>query len=529
MAGTVPLLRFALRRDRFRLPGWLLGLTALTVVAAVNLDALYPEAADRAAAARTMDTPATIAMSGPRHYLTDYNPGSMTAHEVLSVLGVLLGLMSVLTVVRHTRAEEEANRAELVRAGTVGRHAMTTAALLVACGANLALALLLAVSLAGLGLPGVTLAGALLFGLACASVGIVLAAVAVVTTQLTAHARGASGMAFAVLGLAYALRAAGDVGDAALSWMSPIGWAQRSYPFVDDRWWPLLLATGCALALTALGYLLSTRRDVGAGIRATRGGRTRAGRALATPLGSALRFQRGLLLGFCVATFLLGAMYGAVLGDVDRMLDDMEDIREAIAGYGGTIEDAFASMIMIVVAVVATVCAVLGALRPRVEEDAGRAEPLLATSLSRPRWAGAHLAVALLGGTLALVLGGLGCGVAGAVTTGDAALVGRLAGAALGYAPALWVTAGLAVALYGWLPRATGLVWVLPPYAFVVGYLGEILRLPDWAKNLSPFGHVPRLPAESLTWTPLLLLTALAAALVACGLLGLRARDLRTT
>ncbi len=37
----------------------------------------------------------------------------------------------------------------------------------------------------------------------------------------------------------------------------------------------------------------------------------------------------------------------------------------------------------------------MAALRPRTEENAGRAEPLLATGLSRNHWLGSHLAIAL--------------------------------------------------------------------------------------------------------------------------------------
>ena len=44
--------------------------------------------------------------------------------------------MSILLVVRHTRADEETGRAELVGAGVVGRHAPLAAALVVAAIAD---------------------------------------------------------------------------------------------------------------------------------------------------------------------------------------------------------------------------------------------------------------------------------------------------------------------------------------------------------------------------------------------------------
>jgi ABC-2 type transport system permease protein len=44
-------------------------------------------------------------------------------------------------------------------------------------------------------------------------------------------------------------------------------------------------------------------------------------------------------------------------------------------------------------------------------------------------------------------------------------------------------------------------------------------------EDLSPYAHVPALPADDLAAGPLLVLTAIAAALVALGLAGYRRRD----
>jgi ABC-2 type transport system permease protein len=136
--------------------------------------------------------------------------------------------------------------------------------------------------------------------------------------------------------------------------------------------------------------------------------------------------------------------------------------------------------------------------------------------------------VTLVGGTVTLALAGLGFGTAGAASTGDGGLVLSLTGAALAYAPALWVTTGVAAVLFGWLPRATAAAWLVPVYAFLVGYLGQILQFPDWMNDLSPFGHVPQLPAKEMDWTPMAVLTAIAAVLIAAGLAGFRRRDLET-
>ncbi|MFD3917696.1 ABC transporter permease [Streptomyces sp. NPDC058595] len=528
-AGTGTLMRFGLRRDRVRIPVWVAALTLGTMSTVTEFKTLYSTAEERASAVSSMDSPAALAMTGPRHYLTDYTIGSMTGHQLIGFMAVLVGLMSVLIVTRHTRDEEETSRAELVRSTVVGHHAQLASALGVAAVANLALAALLALGVLSAGVEGIATGEALLYGLTLAAIGLVFAGVAAITAQVTAHTRGASGMALAVIGAAYALRASGDVGNDALSWLSPIGWGQRTYVFVDNRWWPLLLCLALAALTAATGFVLSTRRDVGAGLRSSRLGRRTASEALARPLGFALRLHRGTLLGFGAGLFLMGVMYGSILGEAADMVKDIEQIQEALEKIGGaSVAESFASMIMVVIAVVAAVYVVMATLRPRAEESAGRAEPLLATGLSRNRWVGSHVAVALAGGTALLLVAGLGFGVSGAASVGDGGLVLELAGAALAYAPALWVTAGVTVVLFGWFPRAATAAWIVPVYAFLVGYLGSILQFPDWMNNLSPFGHVPRLPAAGMSWTPVLVLTAVAAGLILLGLAGFRRRDLET-
>ncbi|MEV8332962.1 ABC transporter permease [Streptomyces niveus] len=528
-AGTGTLIRFGLRRDRVRIPVWILALSLGTLATAGEFTTLYSTAKERATAVSSMDSPAALAMTGPRHYLDDYNIGAMMGHQLLGFMAVLVGLMSVLIVTRHTRNEEETGRAELVRSTVVGHHAHLASALVVATVANLALAALLTLSVLSTGVEGIGTGEALLYGLAHAAVGLVFAGVAAVTVQITAHTRGASGMALAVIGVAYVLRASGDVGNDALSWLSPIGWAQRTYVFVDNRWWPLLLCLALAALTAAAGFVLSTRRDVGAGLRSARLGRRTASDALTRPIGFALRLHRATLLGFAAGLFVMGVMYGSILGEAADMMKDIEQVQEALAKIGGaSVAESFASMVMVVVAVVAAVYVVMATLRPRAEESAGRAEPLLATGLSRDRWVGSHVAVALAGGTALLLVAGLGFGLAGAASVGDGGLVLRLVGAALAYAPGLWVTVGVAVALFGWYPRAGAAAWIVPVYAFLVGYLGSILQFPDWMNDLSPFGHVPKLPAADMSWPPLLVLTAVAAGLIWLGLAGFRRRDLET-
>ena len=101
----------------------------------------------------------------------------------------------------------------------------------------------------------------------------------------------------------------------------------------------------------------------------------------------------------------------------------------------------------------------------------------------------------------------------------------RLLGAALAQAPAAWVLAGLALALFGALPRGTAAAWAVLAIALALVELGPLADLPQALIDISPFAHSPQLPGGSIDAAPLAL-TALAAALGAAGLAALRRRDI---
>ncbi|MGH3096065.1 MAG: ABC transporter permease [Streptosporangiales bacterium] len=530
LAGTGTLIRFILRRDRVRIPVWVAALTLATVSTATSFPGLYKTAAERQArAALLQDNPTGIAFTGPGYGVEHYTFGAMLANEMLGFIAVFAALMSVLLVVRHTRTEEETGRTELVRATVTGRHAHLAAALTVVCGVNVVLGLLIALALGGSGVASLTWVGSLAFGAAVASVGVVFAGIAAIAAQLTEHARTAAGMAGLVIGVAFVLRAVGDIGDGVASWISPIGWAQATRAYVDERWWPLGLAAVVAVAFAVAAVMLSARRDAGVGMLAQRPGPARASAVLGRSLGLALRLQRGALIGWATALFAFGAVYGSLIDALEKFINDNAAIRQAIGGQGGSAVDSFLALIIGMLAAVSAIYAVQSVSRLRTEEAAGRVEALWGTALSRIRWVAGHLAVAGIGSALVLALTGLGLGASAAVAGGDPDLLPTMLGAALAYVPAVWLTVGVTVALAGLLPRLVTLAWAVPVYALIVGMFGGLLQFPDWAIDLSPFEQVPQLPGAELTWTPLIALTGIAVALTALGLLGYRRRDLQVS
>jgi ABC-2 type transport system permease protein len=89
----------------------------------------------------------------------------------------------------------------------------------------------------------------------------------------------------------------------------------------------------------------------------------------------------------------------------------------------------------------------------------------------------------------------------------------------------VWVVAGIAVALFGLLPRRVTVAWGFFGGFVLLGQLGPVLKLSPWVQDLSPFAHVPHVPGGTFTVMPLAGLTAAAVLLTASGLAGLRRRD----
>ncbi|MBM2620261.1 ABC transporter permease [Actinoplanes sp. LDG1-06] len=517
------LLRFMLRRERATLPWWLLGATLLVLVQSTQSQSLYGSAEDLAQLRATIGgNTAVIAMSGPTELLTTI--GGEVVFEIFAFLSIVVVLMNMFLVGRQTRADEETGRAELIRSTQVGRHAPLASALGLAALADLAVGVLVFAVAVGTGLP---VAGSALFGTAITAVGLTFAALTAVAAQIFENVRTAYGSVAAVLGAAFALRAAGDTGNGVLSWLSPIGWGQRTFPYAGDRWWPLLLPLVTTSVMVALAMVLLERRDFGAGLIPSRPGPPSASRALGNAYGLAWRLQRGALVGWASGLALLGVAYGSIGNSIEQYVRDNPEFADFLPGGAESVLDSYLALTVSVSALLAAAYGVTSVLRVRAEETSGRAEPVLATATSRLTWLAAQLSVALAGTVVALLAIGIGEGVAYALTVSDADQVPRPIGIALTYVPAVWLVVAVAVLAVGWLPRpAAAVAWVVVGYCAVVTLFANSFDLPEWAQRASPFTHTPQVPVESLTALPLLAVTLVAAAFLATGYVGFRRRDI---
>ena len=529
-AGTGQLARLAFRRDIVILPACVFWIAALLAITARDLAALYPTAAmRRAVAASAGQNPALRFLLGR---LNGTSVGAFVAAR-WGVWGPAFAiLLAILIVIRHTRADEEAGRLELVGSAAVGRRAPLTAALLAAVTANVALALLTCLWLSVLRLP---LAGSAALALSIAGCGLTFAGVAAVGAQLAVTARGARGIAIAVLGASFALRAVGDSGPSGLSWLSwlsPLGWVELTRPFgsAGERWPVLVLPLAASAALVAAAFALAARRDHGAGLLPGRPGRPAASAVLRGPAGLAWRLQRSVLAAWLTGYVLVFAACGAAATGVGSILGASTTLRSYLLkeGYQATVIHAYLSGLMLLASLAAAVYATSTVLRLRTEETENLADPLLATATGRIRWGLSHICVAAFGACLLLITAGVSVGLGYGIATGSGSTqVPAMLGAALARLPAVLVLAGVAVLLFGLLPwESVALAWSTLALAGVIAVFGPPLQWPAWMMDISPFTQTPKLPGGTVSAEPLAWLCGIAVALGVTGLAGLRGRDI---
>jgi ABC-2 type transport system permease protein len=524
-ARTGTLIRLELRLDRVRLPVWVGACGFGLVASAAGFDRLYPAGFQREVLAHSVTAnPGLRALTGP--IFNASSTGGLVAWRLTGMITVALALLNLLLVVRHTRAEEESGRAELVGAASVGRLAQLTSALLVTLGTDAAFAALVTLGLINRHQP---VAGSAALGLTIAATAWVFAGVAAVAAQVAQTARGASGAAGLALGLAFLLRAAGDVSGGQLSWLSPIGWAQQTRPYAHERWWVPVLSTAVGTALVAAAFVLVHRRDLGAGLVHRDTGAAAASASLAGPVGLSWRLHRGVLVGWSAGFAAIGLALGTVAKDVGDLVNDSPQLAQVLRRLGGgvNIVDTYLNSVFALMALVLAGYGIQAVLRIRTEEVSLRAESVLAGEVSRWRFGLSHAIFAAVGPVAIMLVAGLSVGLVYGLRIHDVAgQVPRLLIAGLAQVPAVWVLAGLALALVGLMPRASAASWAALGGCLVIGEIGAILQLPHWMINLSPFTHSPQPPAHPIAPGPVIFLTAIALVFGAAGLVGLRRRDI---
>ncbi|MBO9577962.1 MAG: polyketide antibiotic transporter [Microbacteriaceae bacterium] len=503
----------AIRRDRVTLPLWILGTAALGAFAVAASEDTYGDEAEREQVLSLAIASRAILVFRGTPNGAEFAP--FVFFLIFTSLAVMAGLMSTFLAVRHTRADEERGRAELLGATRAGRVLPAAVALVHGLVANVLLGALTALGLLASGLPA---DGSLVAGLALAAVGVAFLGIGLAAAELVATSRGANTIGVVAVLAAYVLRGIGDaagtpsedlqhLAPAWPSFLSPIGYGQFTGAYAQNDLRPLLVPVAFAALLVAGAFVVRAFRDQGASLLPDRQGRATAGPVLSSSLGLVWRLSVSTLVAWSAGALLTGLLASSLTALIDQLTGTegvpavLEALRSALGGTA-TIEQAFVAVFFSIGGILASCCAVQIGIRARQEESRGTAETVLATPVGRVRWlaeywlVGAIVIVVVLGAAL---LGGL----LGAARSADAAaLMPVVVQAAVAQLPAALVFLGVALLLVAWLPvAAVGLSWGLVGVLSVLGVFGPLLQAPEWVTGLSPFTHTPVAAGADTDWS----------------------------
>jgi ABC-2 type transport system permease protein len=523
--GIEKLVRLNIRRDWKLLLAWALVLILYLIVVITSFIDLYttPQMITQFAA-ETNSTIAEVALVGK---ILSPTLGALIAWKSSFYMYIIGGLASLLAVIKYTRTEEDAGRRELVSSMAVGKYAGLMAALIVAFGVNLVIAVIALVVLLGFGIP---LEGSIAFALSIAAIGCFFASVGGVAAQVCGSTGPARAFAGGILALAFMVRMVADGASISwLSWVTPAGWMEQVQPYAGNNWWIFALFIVATVVLTGVCFMISSRRDLGTGLMPQRSGPATASPGLRSPLALAWRLQRGMLFGFTIAFIVGGILIGSIAKAAADQMASNQQFMDMITRISGNAPagDSFFMIFLVVLGYVATIYAILAALKMQSEENDLHAETILATPVSRLQWATSHLAIMLVGTAVILTVFGLVAGITYGVSMGNVGNeLPRVLLASLSYLPAIWIIAGIAVALFGLLPRLTIVSWGALVICLLVEVAGDVKLAGGSLLDISPFTHVPKILAGDGSVLPMAVLIILAAVLIAAGLIGFQSRDI---
>ncbi|MCU1402279.1 MAG: hypothetical protein JWM70_603 [Microbacteriaceae bacterium] len=538
MNGIGTLLRMRLRLDRWQLFSWVVGIGLVMLLTVVAVGREYSTDTEREAVLRlALTNPALLALRG-----APQNPssGAFLAFQILAFMAMLAALMNTFLAVRHSRADEESGRAELISATSAGRVSPTIATAIEGTIANILVTVVVTLVLLGNGLDP---AGSTLFGLGVGGTGLAFLGVGLLSSQVFSTSRGANGWAASLAGVAYLLRGIGDAtgtqGADGLtttsgweSWLSPLGWAQQMLPFAGDVSWPVFLDLALAVVLFLATLALQSVRDTGAGVVPARSGRATASGALGGQLGLAWRLQRSSIIGWGIGAVLI-ALFAGSLGpaSIDAVKNNpavTAVIASLVLGGTGAMLKIFVAAMMGIVGLIVAGCVLQVVMRLRQDEAAGTAELVMATRVSRIRWFASYLIVGVVAAAVILLLSGVMTG-AMLAAAGDQSLFGETVAAAVVQLPAVLVYLAVLGLVFSLVPRATIAVgWALLAVGTFVGTFGGIMGLPTWVRSVAPSTHTPAIPLPNPDWSGVWWMLVVSVIAVALAFVAVRRRDLAT-
>jgi ABC-2 type transport system permease protein len=310
------------------------------------------------------------------------------------------------------------------------------------------------------------------------------------------------------------------------------GWTANHTALAGVYDWPsIVLVAVVVVALLAIGVEAFARRDIGVTSAVPTPSLPRALRGLGGPVSRAVSGNLPAAISWGLGIGLFGLVLGSsARGFMDQLQDSpqfMQILQTVFPGIDYASAGGFLQLLFVEFGVVlAGLAAATFVAGWASDETSGRLEMVLATPLSRARWAVAGGLGMLVNVFVMVTLAAAGIAIGVASSSSD--LVTPLAGSAvLGlYAAALVGIGHVAGGVLGTRFAAPVVVLVVLVTWFVQ-LVGPLLGLPDLVRNLALTAHFGQPMVGVWDWSGVVASLVIAAAGILLGTWGFQRRDMR--
>lgn len=525
LAGYGRYLIFTLKHSLARYIVWIGVIVFLIAYVGVYYKAIFKDPAGLSDFLATVATPGMVSMVGKVSELAIANATLCAAvwAKIWMFSALTLGIGMVFQVTKGVRADEENGRTEIFRSRPFGIHSTLAAVVSGALILCAVIGILSAISLQLLNLDpnNNAVTGPIVFGLSVMAIGWLGVGIGAFTNQLSASSSIANSTGSIILVIFYIMRMMGDLGsNDTLTWISPLGWAQKMAPWGENRFWLLIPNIILTAALIMVAFIIEARRDYGSGVLKDKAGHPDASPFKRRSWGLILHLYKGSIIGWAIGVIIFGLLFGSVVNTMMSMLKDMN-----VPFLDASSMDSMLGFMLCFIGLVSVVLPMFIMIGLRTDETKGLIEAQLAGSVSRYKLVLERYVIGVIATVFLLVLGGASVGLSFGAANNDMSQIGKLALDALIYLPGIMAITSVTVLLFGLVPRATiPVTWFIYGLMYFAVLLIDQNKAPKGVIYLFPFLGTPKIPGAS--FDPIVIVyLAVAILFVAIGMISLRKRD----
>lgn len=522
--GTGKLLKLYLKRDRVILPIWII-LPALLML--TNMSFMKGVDDWRKLLSELSASPLPAALLGK---ITPLSPSGAVLWKGALQASLVLMVGNALTMLHHTRGDEESGYSELMAGFSVGKYTSLTAAMLLTAFGSILSGGIAAITMILNGMEG---KGSLLTGLTLMSSGFLFAAIGAFLAQLFEQAAKARIVVFGLCAATLLPMVANNLlgGDTRWIWLAPEAWYRLVKPFDENRMWPFLLFAALIVVLIIVSYSLFRIRDLGSGLFAMQLGREHASPFLRSPLALAIRRTKGVVIAMVTVAIVLGLSMGLIIptisDSISMMLTELSSWAAVMSKIGN--QEGFLAIILYIAGVLFTVpfLGISIVLMMKKDETEHYADMILSKPVSRLQWIGSYIICALAGSMITLFSLGTAAGLGWGISMGNIGYFFKALLMSVSKIPAGFTILAVFILVFGWLPRFSVGICSGIYGLFIVTELSWEMGIAPWSvMQLTPLAYAHySIPVMEVSIIPQIVLLIISLVLVYIGYVGLKIRD----